>query len=218
MALSKYDSTKETTNLARVARAILGPCTDLLRDILLKNVKPKDLPAKVDNFLKNYPKHLNPPISRIQRRAINSKNYKKFDISLLYVLLSNICEIPEHYNGWGSKPLKTDNSLSANIERMRLRRNCYYGHEQDFCISDTAFEEKWKDLSTIVKGLQTAAKISGSNYENYLLRLKTCEMGITEKKDSIQNLLLVENLQEKVETLESMNFHVLQFKNLKKRI
>lgn len=207
MALSKYDSTKETTNLARVARAILGPCTDLLRDILLKNVKPKDLPWKVDIFLKKYPKRLN----RIQREVINRKNYKEFDISLLCVLLRGICKIDEHDNGWGSEPQETDKSLSANIERVRMRRNCYYGHANDFCITDTAFEEKWKDLSTIVKELETAANLSGSNYQNYLLRLKTCKMDTTEREDLIQNLLLVENLQEKVDTLESMNLHVLQF-------
>lgn len=40
MASSKYASTRETTNLARVARIILGPCTDVPCAILKKEISP----------------------------------------------------------------------------------------------------------------------------------------------------------------------------------
>lgn len=43
MFLSKYESTKETTNFARVARIILGPFTDVLRAVLAKEITPLNL-------------------------------------------------------------------------------------------------------------------------------------------------------------------------------
>lgn len=43
MSLSKYESTQETTNFARVARIILGPCTDVLRAVLAKEITPLNL-------------------------------------------------------------------------------------------------------------------------------------------------------------------------------
>lgn len=50
MALSKYDSTRETTNLARVARIILGPCTDVLRAVLANEMLPAALSHNVKTF------------------------------------------------------------------------------------------------------------------------------------------------------------------------
>lgn len=65
---------------------------------------------------------------------IHGKIYEDFEISLLYTILRNICGIPEHENGWGDVPLPIDKSVSANIERIRLKRN-KYGHSTD--ISQT---------------------------------------------------------------------------------
>lgn len=65
---------------------------------------------------------------------IHGKIYEDFEISLLYTILRNICIIPEHKNGWGDVPLPIDKSVSANIERIRLKRN-EYGHSTD--ISQT---------------------------------------------------------------------------------
>lgn len=40
---SKYESTHETTNHVRITRMILGPCTDLLRDVLRNEKQPHAL-------------------------------------------------------------------------------------------------------------------------------------------------------------------------------
>lgn len=202
MAQSQYDSTEETTNLARVARIILGPCADVLRTIL-KIYFRQNLQVAVDNFLSRYPKHLDPPINSYQRNIIKGGDYDTFDISLLYVLLRNICRIKAHTNGWGSIPPLTDTSLSANIERIRLRRNTYYGHATDFSISNIDFEHIYKDLFSIVTSLELC--IGGSKYQNEMKHLKTCCMDPRSKVMYLKKLLRLENLEEEVEELKRKN-------------
>lgn len=68
MAQSKYASTQETTNLARVARVILGPCTDILRAVLQNEITPSDLSNKVKTYLAKPPKGEKTPITKKNRK------------------------------------------------------------------------------------------------------------------------------------------------------
>lgn len=56
MSLSKYVSTRETANFARLAMIIFGPCTDVLRDVLMKEIQPADLSKQLKSFISNNPK------------------------------------------------------------------------------------------------------------------------------------------------------------------
>lgn len=123
MAQSKYRSTRETTNLARLSRIIMGPCTDVLRAILMKEIPPSTLSQNVKTYLAKLPKQKNSLITQEQELIINKGNYSDFDISLLYVLLRNISQIPPHTKKWGNSPSQCDRSVSASIERIRLIRN-----------------------------------------------------------------------------------------------
>lgn len=69
MALSKYDSTRETTNLARIARAILGPCVDVLRDVLTKEITPQDLKKEINKYPDKY------RISKHQKQVVKNGDY-----------------------------------------------------------------------------------------------------------------------------------------------
>lgn len=174
MAQSKYASTKETTNLARLARMILGPCTDLLRAVLLKEIFPSNLPHKVKTFLSKLPAHIKSPITKEQQNLIHNKNYSDFDITLLYFLLRNISTIPQHFNKWGNDPQPTDRSVSANIERIRLIRN-EYGHISNILIPDKEFKSKWQHVFDIVKDLENY--LGGSkSHQDAIVVLKTCSM------------------------------------------
>lgn len=176
MALSKYVSTQETTNLARVARTILGPCTDVLRDVLAKEIPPLTLSQKVKSFLASLlKKQKKCPITKHQESIINSGNYKDLDITLLYFLLRNVSKIPPHKKGWGNEPHSGDRSASANIERIRIIRNEHYGHANTFVISDTAFEQIWKNIFQIVKELESYIGTS-TEFQDALTDLKTCSM------------------------------------------
>nr|XP_022344776.1 uncharacterized protein LOC111137568 isoform X2 [Crassostrea virginica] len=53
---------------------------------------------------------------------------KMLDLNIVYMLLTNFCDIPSPSCGWGNKPNVEDLSLSANIERIRILVNDYLDH------------------------------------------------------------------------------------------
>lgn len=174
MSQSKYSSTRETTNLARIARIILGPCTDVLRAVLKNQISPTDLKTKVLSYIAT---KRTPIITTNQKQLVDSEDYSKFDITLLYFLLRNICTITPHFKQWGNSPLVSDRSVSANIERIRLTRNEYYGHYSSFSISKSDFEDKWKYLFQTVKELEKHIGTS-KDYQEALRELKDCFMDL----------------------------------------
>lgn len=204
MSHSKYESNRETTNLARVARIILGPCTDLLRYVL-KTISPPDLKNKVKIFIANIPKNKRPPINQNQVQVVLGGNYSDFDITLLYFLLRNICSLPTHGNQWGNDPSPGDKSVSANIERIRIIRNEFYGHATHFSLSDVDFQLKWNQLFEIVKELE--GNFGTSTYhQDAVTEIKSCPMDQEAVKNYIERLLVVEKLQETVKSLEGSSF------------
>lgn len=120
---------------------------------------------------------------------------------MLYFLLRNICSIPEHRLKWGNKPCPTDRSVSANIERIRLIRNDYYGHASNFAIPDPDFINKWNDFFMIVKELEAYIG-SSTDFQDAVTKLKSCSMDPEVEQNFIDRLLVVEKLQETVENLE----------------
>lgn len=73
MTQSKYASSRETTNLVRIARIICGPCTDVLCSVLKKEVKPIELSKKLNKFLCKHP--LQKKINQHQINLVNGGNY-----------------------------------------------------------------------------------------------------------------------------------------------
>ncbi|XP_052706660.1 uncharacterized protein LOC128182085 [Crassostrea angulata] len=193
MSLSKYESTRGTTHFARIARALLGPCIDVLREVLAKEISPPDLEKKVQTYILHNKK---PFINKQQQDLVKRKKYSDFDITLLYFLFRNICSIPPHKNKWGKDPDPTDKSVSASIERIRISRNDWYGHATDFSLSDSDFKQRWNHISQIVKDLEgylgTATK-----YQDTLIMLKTCFMDPESIELHIDTLLTdIKNLKE----------------------
>lgn len=187
MSLQKYKSTLETTNRARVARMILGPCTGVLCALLSKEVNPDALKHNVKTFIANHPKHMPCPINKKQEKLVCGGNYSEFDITLLYTLIRNVSTIPEHSNNWGYDPQPGDRRESANVERIRLIRN-QYGHCSDISLTDTAFNEKCQDILTIVQELEAYL---GANtiYQDAVAHIKTCSMDPEQEAKYIKELL-----------------------------
>ncbi|XP_062578832.1 uncharacterized protein LOC134240765 [Saccostrea cucullata] len=210
MSLSKcYISTPETTNTARLARLILGPCTDVLRDILKTEVKPSDLSRKVKEFTDKLLHGQRNPLNKTQSEIIFPKptnqysgDYSDLDISLLYLLLRNISKISQHSKGWGEIPNPGDRSVSANIERIRLLRNQYYGHSADLSLSDSEFRQEWRNIRDIVVELE---RHLGTNtvYQDAVNAIKTCFMDPEQEKKYIDLLGDIRELHTSVDDLSS---------------
>lgn len=184
MSNSKFKLTGENTNLARVAQLILGPCTYALRDVLRKEISPSNLETKVRAYIAKTKK---PLINQHQETLVYSKDYLKFDVTLLYFLLRNMCSIQPHSNKWGNNPHPGDKSLSGNIERIRLIRN-EYGHNSERSISDTDFKIKYKYIKDIVKELENYLG-SSTKYQDEVKELKTCTMDPTQSENISKTFL-----------------------------
>lgn len=203
MAQSKYASNKETTNFARIARLILGPCTDVLRDVLKKEICPSDLPRLVRTYLTKQKKC---QITKEQENLINKANYSDFDVTLLYFLLRNISNIPQHTNQWGNTPRPGDNSVSANIEMIRLIRN-EFGHSSDFSISENDFKNKWQEIFDIVRNLEGYVG-SATNCQKAVDSIKTCSM---DPDQSIKYTKKLIDLNKKINDISGILFALNMF-------
>lgn len=201
MSNSKFKLTGENTNLSRVAQMILGPCTNVLRDVLKKEISPADLEKKVRAYVTNTKK---PQINKHQEALVYGHDYSKFDVTLLYFLLRNVCSIQPHSNNWGKNPSHGDKSVSANIERVRLIRN-EYGHNSETSISDTDFKQKYQDIKDIVQELEKNLG-SSTKYQDEVKELETCPMDPTQSEKNIKELLdLHETIKEMKNTVVPWN-------------
>lgn len=184
---SMYRSTEDTTNLARLARIILGPCTDVLRDVLKKNMNPSVLPGTVKTFITHLPKHKKSPFTKQQEKIVYTGKYSDFDITLLYILFRNICTFPPHSQQWGNAPNPGDRSESANIERIRVLRNKYQGHHSSISISNSDFNREWQDIFDIVKELEMYLGTC-TVYQEEVKEIKTCCMDPEQETKYIKQL------------------------------
>ena len=196
MASSPYAATEEMTNINRVSRLLMGPCTDQLRDILRIYIHPTSFSAVI---LKE--KSRLPRLNEQQRNLImpNSGvyfgNYDDIDISLLYILLRNVCGIKAHSNGWGNTPLSSDRSLSANVERIRLVRNrC--GHPTGGMFN-AEFKKIWSTIRAAVVDLDLILK-NGNKYEKMVDFIRVDTM------DPIMEKNYRDQLQKQVTELKSV--------------
>lgn len=195
MAADPYAATQEMTNKLRVARLLMCPCTDQLRDILRYHVPPDKFNSVIQKK-KSQLSHLTKP----QRQLIfpdsgaYTGDYNDMDISILYILLRNICGIKEHRNGWGKDPDSADRSVSANIERLRLARNSC-GHS-NLDMSNDKFNQVWSDISASVVDLDN---FLGTKYQDSVKFIQTDTM------DPMMEKKYLEQLQEQIKEFENLN-------------
>ena len=125
-----------------------------------------------------------------------------FDITLLFVLLRNICGLRPPATGWDVKPPATDKSHEANLARIKWFRNEVYAHVTTTGIQAPLFTQYWVELSdTLVQlGLDQSeidrlksAPLDEDQYIGLLSKWKREEDDIKEQleilKQQIESLL-----------------------------
>lgn len=153
MALSKSESKKEVSNLACIARILLGPCTDTLRDVLTHRITLSDLKIKLKYILE---KAFEPEKYFIGLELLIYEyggNYSDFDIPLLYFFLNTFCNFHLLTTEWGLFSRTEGGFLLANIKRI-YRMNKKYKYFQGDFLKDSAFEQDWEELFQTVKKLE----------------------------------------------------------------
>ena len=210
MASTSYAATEEMTNINRVSRLLMDPCTDQLRDLLRSYIRPANFNIVIQTMMSRLPR-----LTETQRKLIlpnsgvYSGNYDDMDISLLYILLRNFCGIQSHNKGWGNAPDSADRSVSANIERLRLARNrC--GHSTGG-MSNAEFNQVWSEIRAAVVDLDKALGI-GNKYQEAVDFILNDTMDPARDKHYMEKLMNqmkeLESITEKFDSLKS-GYHLV---------
>jgi len=175
MAVPTVTSTKETTNYARLCRLIIDVGAEALRN-KFDSIHP---PAVLSLVLAST------PVRKIllgKKRVLNLKQLnllypsapalvssKQFDITLLMVLLRNICSLspPTTTGSWDNLPPVTDISPEADMVRIKYYRNTMYGHAEQASVDDVTFNNQWTDIRDAL------VRLGGPSYGAAIDKLKT---------------------------------------------
>ena len=154
-------STDETTNYARLCRLLVDVGSQALRDTF-DGIHPQ----RALQTVLTQPPH-NATLNTLKtKKIINSSQWgdlfpvvlssvssHKFDVTLLMVLLRNICGLAPPATGWDALPPDLDQSKQAHIARVKYYRNKVYGHANQASVDDTAFNRYWLAISNAITGL-----------------------------------------------------------------
>ena len=156
---SVYAVSDEKTNGTRLARLLIDVGTHVLRKFLHSIYPPETL----ENVLKK---------NRVRLQILKTKKVifghqweklfppsgdppdsSTFDITLLHLLIREVCYLPAPLTGWHKMPAEGEESLEANITRIKCFRNelC---HSVSTGIPNSEFEDKWNKISTALEAIE----------------------------------------------------------------
>ena len=176
-AAPAFPSVKETTNYSRLCRLLIDVGSQVLRETFDRIHPPGNLHKVLSNpavhsILQSLQKKrvLNPlQWGKLYPANKSSVSSKDFDITLMMVLLRNICGLTPPATGWDDLPLAVDLTTEADIARIKLHRNALYGHANQASVDDKTFKTCWKDIR------DTLVRLGGTAYEAAIDGLKdTC--------------------------------------------
>lgn len=158
-ALVLVSSTKEVTNFSRLACLLVEGGTKALR-YTFDNIHP---PAKLHQALVSNRLTL----QRLRRKRILSSRQwnmlyptthsagksEEFDMTLLLVLLRQICGLSPPATGWNNLPRASDKSVEANIARLTFCTNSLLRHASCVSVDDPTFDTLWLEISDALIGL-----------------------------------------------------------------
>ena len=156
---SPLASSVEKTNGAKLNRLLIDGGTTVLRSVFDRYHPPANLAAGLNaNYV---------TLSNLSRRKVlhppqwdllfppggTTPDSKTFDITLLFLLLTNICGLSCPLSGWHKPPPSSDTSLEANLARIKLYRNELYGHVTSTGVQTSVFNVKWQEISAVLIAL-----------------------------------------------------------------
>ena len=163
-------ATKENRNLLTLQRALDKPCTNLLQEVLRRYVPEKDIHKLLNETAKKrtiipFVRKLNQETTLYPQTGVFNGTYADFDVSLLYVLIRNLTGIPSHTTGWGNAPDSMDNSVAANIERIRILRN-KYAHASTSHLNDNELKKEKKNIISCIHGIERMLHLKSTQFED----------------------------------------------------
>ncbi|XP_046857924.1 uncharacterized protein LOC124451358 [Xenia sp. Carnegie-2017] len=146
-------------NGSRLSKLLINKGTQALKITLQSLLKPASLACKLkDPSTKKILTSLKFKVIKKEQwdllyPSVGDPDIENFDITLLTVLLRNICGLKAPHGGWNSLPSSSDTLVSANIARIKFYRNKVYGHITTTSVNDSEFEDLWQEISKALVGL-----------------------------------------------------------------
>ena len=158
-APSPLVSSTEKTNGAKLSRLLIDGGTTVLKIVFDSHHSPANLAM---DLTANRPKLC----SLVKRRVLHKPQWDKlfppsgstpdsnnFDITLLFLLLTEICGLSPPRSGWHKKPPLSDTTFEANLARIKFFRNELYGHVSTTGIDSSTFSHLWREISDVLVAL-----------------------------------------------------------------
>ena len=158
-APSPLASSVEKTNGAKLSRLLIDGGTTVLRKIFDGHHPPANLAADLNanksilsSLLKKKVLH-KPQWDKLFPPGGVAPDSNTFDITLLFLLLTNICGLTPPPSGWHTKPPPSDTSHEANLARVKRYRNVLYGHVTTTGVDTPTFSALWTEISDVLVSL-----------------------------------------------------------------
>ena len=158
-ASSPLASSVEKTNGAKLSRVLIDGGSTVLRKIF-DGYHPRPTLAANLNANKSVLSKL------LKKKVLHKPQWDKlfppggvapdsnsFDITLLFLLLTNICGLTPPPSGWHTKPPPSDTSSEANLARVKHYRNVLYGHVTTTGVDTPTFSALWTEISGVLVSL-----------------------------------------------------------------
>ena len=145
------DPLQAKANYSRICQLLIDKGGDALRSAFHVMHPPSTLAAALNANKSVLKKIRYSVITPLQWNLLFPKSgapdSKNFDITLLTILLRNICGLSAPRAGWNDMPPAGDTSISADIVRIKIFRNEVYGHIASPQLDDAKFETLWQEIS-----------------------------------------------------------------------
>ena len=175
-ACSSFVSTKETTNYARLCRLLVDVGSQVLRSTFDEIHPPATLHtvlgstsvhyATLQSLYKGRKKVLNPTQWLKLYPTHSPVSSATFDITLLTVLLRNICGLGHPANGWDRLPPATNISIADDIARVKYYRNTVYGQASQASVDDISFSAYWQEIK------EALVRLGGAHFRSEIDNLE----------------------------------------------
>ena len=158
-ASSPLASSVEKTNGAKLSRLLIDGGTTILRSVFDGYHPPANLAADlIANYSilhKLFSKKVlhKPQWDKLFPPGGAAPDSNTFDITLLFLLLTNTCGLSPPPSGWHTEPPPSDTSHEANLARVKFYRNVLYGHVTTTGVDTPTFSALWTEISAVLVGL-----------------------------------------------------------------
>ena len=156
---SSLASSVEKTNGAKLSRLLIDGGTAVLRKCFDTFHPPTKLAAGLSSHYTTLHTLFKKKVLRLAQwyqlfpPSGDPPDSKEFDITLLFLLLTNMCGLTPPSLGWHAMPPISDTSFEANLARVKFFRNELYGHVSTTGVEMSVFLSLWPKIRAVLVDL-----------------------------------------------------------------